>query len=176
TALKTVTFNCKEYTAIASAAFKNCTSLTDFTFPDSCNFVLEEAFAGCTSLTFTAPPKGVVFVGTRAFAGCTSLTEANMGEGCDTISNYAFENCTGLKKIYVGMDMAEISASAFVGCPNVEEIEIESTNKAFVLTANKMLKCRGTGHYVYSLLHEEIPLPEEATDAADSTSSETTQE
>lgn len=59
--------------SIANSAFKDCTSLTGVTIPDSVNKINPNAFYNCTSLTSVTIPDSVTSIGGSAFYNCTSL-------------------------------------------------------------------------------------------------------
>ncbi|MBR5682983.1 MAG: leucine-rich repeat domain-containing protein [Ruminococcus sp.] len=64
----------RSITFIASGAFKNCTELTDITFPDALQKIGPEAFNGCKSLKRIVLPASLKeLVDTSIFANCTDL-------------------------------------------------------------------------------------------------------
>jgi hypothetical protein len=58
---------------IGGDAFRDCTSLSSVTVPDSVTSIGVGAFAVCTSLTSITIPNNVTSIGHWAFYGCTSL-------------------------------------------------------------------------------------------------------
>ncbi len=85
-------------TYIGYEAFKNCTSLTSVTIPDSVKTIGDSAFSGCTSLTAITIPDNVKTIVEHAFHGCTSLTAITIPEGC-VIYNDAFLRCFALQTV-----------------------------------------------------------------------------
>lgn len=93
--------NCKgkpvEY--VSNSAFKDCTSITSISIPDSVYEIDNSAFYGCTSLTNIRLPGNLRTIGNSVFYGCTSLTSISLPGNLRTIENYAFYGCTLLTSI-----------------------------------------------------------------------------
>ena len=64
-------------TSIGSYTFRNCSSLTSITIPDSVTSIGDYAFSHCEGLTSITIPVGVTSIGDDAFEYCSSLTEIN---------------------------------------------------------------------------------------------------
>lgn len=101
--------------ALANAAFKNCTLLTSIVFPDSLRAIGEEAFANCSSINDIDIKAGILEIGANAFNYCSSLqTLKFQGGGILVIREYfdghtfspcyIFRGCP-LKRIYIGRDI-----------------------------------------------------------------------
>ena len=107
-------YNNRNVTSIGSSAFRDCTSLTSITIPDSVTSIGSYAFYGCTSLTSITIPDGVTRIGDYTFCGCYSLLNVTIGRGVIIIGNYAFKDCTSLESVYI-TDIAKWCAISFDG-------------------------------------------------------------
>ena len=86
-------------TSIGKAAFRDCTSLTSITIPDSVISIGDYAFEGCTSLTSITISDSVTSIGSSALEGCTSLTSITFPGSVTSIGEWAFLGCSSLKNI-----------------------------------------------------------------------------
>ena len=77
-------------TWIDASAFRDCTSLTSVTIPNSVRSIDEGAFRDCTSLTTVTIPNSVTFICNWAFDECTSLTTVSIPDSVTEICYGAF--------------------------------------------------------------------------------------
>lgn len=85
-------------TAIEAEAFKNCSTLTGITFPDSLKRIETYAFAG-SGLTSLSLPDATYGIGDYAFYNCRNLTVIDLNKVV-IIGSYAFKDCS-LTSVYI---------------------------------------------------------------------------
>ena len=95
------TYNGLPVTTIGSKAFRDCTSLTSVTIPDSVTTIGSYAFLYCTKLTDVTIGNSVTTIGSEAFYDCDSLTSVTIPDSVTTIGSYAFAYCTGLTSVNI---------------------------------------------------------------------------
>ena len=158
----TVNYNGKTYevTAIAASAFKDCTSLTAATIPNSVTSIGEDTFKGCTALrTVTINndalvsesrsyknPLSTIFgsqvttyiigsevscIGNSAFYECSSITSIVIPNSVTTINNAAFAYCTGLTSIEIPINTTKIANNAFNCCSGLTSIVVAGGNTVY---------------------------------------------
>ncbi len=140
TAMKTVTFqNGIQLESMAEACFINCTSLNNFTIPDTVKTIGNYAFWNCDSMTEIAIPDSVTSLGAGAFFHCNSLINAVIGNGVTSLatsdkqnsssSNFgtdfsycegAFEGCISLQSVKIGTSVTSIGQDCFAGTDLLE--------------------------------------------------------
>ena len=96
---------------IGYAAFRNCTSLTDFEIPNTVGYIYDYAFNGCTGLTSITIPNSV----------------NNLG------SEYTFNNCTNLQSVYIGsgVNSGITHGYMFAGCSSLTTVVVDADNKYY---------------------------------------------
>lgn len=89
-------------TAIGSAAFYECSRLTDIVIADSVKVIKEEPFGNCRGLKKIVLPQSVIVMGTYVFYGCTGLAEVTMPDDLIYMSWDVFRKCSSstLKQIH----------------------------------------------------------------------------
>ena len=138
TALKTVTFQKgTQLVNIGERAFHNCTSLNNFTIPETVETIGNLAFYNCDSMIDIVIPDSVTSLGSGAFFGCNSLINATIGNSIETLvsatQNYGFddaypenwgssqladgifEGCIALKYVVIGSAVETIGQDCFAG-------------------------------------------------------------
>ena len=119
----TIDFN-TPVTTIGKSAFRDCSSLTSVTIPDSVTTIGDVAFAWCSSLTSVTIPDSVTTIGDVAFRNCDSLTSVTIGDSVTSIGKMAFAYCSSLKNVTFGDSITEIGEMAFDGCSSLIRVYI----------------------------------------------------
>lgn len=114
-------------TAIANAAFRNCTSLTDITIPAGVTSIGNYAFDGCTALTSVTLHDGITNLGTYAFHNCSALTSVTLPAGLTTIPEGLFQGCSSLTGVEFPAGVTTIGSYAFNGCSNIYNLEVPAS-------------------------------------------------
>ena len=105
-------------------AFRNCTSLTEITIPDSVTSIGSCAFKGCTALREVSVPNSVAEFGDFVFSECTGLTRATFEDGCLQVGRYMFEGCTNLTTVTFPDTLEKIEDRAFRNCSSLKNVEL----------------------------------------------------
>ena len=141
TSLATVNMN-ETCIVFGSYSFRNCTSLTTFTFPNTETNLGEHIFDGCTSLESVSLSTSGKYIAQFMFYNCTSLTSITMPESVEKIggvqSNYssnfsastassAFYGCTSLATVEFSSKVNSIGSSTFFGCTALTEITLPAS-------------------------------------------------
>ncbi len=129
-------------TNIGSYAFSACTSLTSITIPDSVTSIENDAFYNCTSLISITIPDSVTNIGSYAFSACTSLTSITIPDSVTNIGNYAFVNCKSLTSVTIPDSVTSIGSYAFSACTSLTSITIPDSVTSIGDSAFK-----NTGYY-----------------------------
>lgn len=119
----TVTFSfVNEVTEIGARAFKECSQLTDITYPKNITKISDWAFY-VIGLINIIIPNTVTYIGISTFCDCTSLTgDLIIPDNIKTIGESAFKGCTGFKgKLIIPNSVETIGDRAFKGCTGVLE-------------------------------------------------------
>ena len=111
-------------TVIGSEAFKNCTSLTSITIPESVTTIKHGAFSGCCGLTSITLPESITTIEYKTFSGCSSLTSITLPESITTIEFETFSGCSSLTSITIPVSVTTIGSEAFSGCSSLTSITI----------------------------------------------------
>ncbi|MDD6489638.1 MAG: leucine-rich repeat domain-containing protein [Clostridia bacterium] len=120
----------KTVTSIGNSAFKDCSSVTEITIPDSVISIGNFAFSSCTSLKEIKIPDSVQKIGSSVFRWCTGLETIEIaGEDITEIKEYSFSGCENLKKIIISDSILKIGEYAFGGCTSLKDVYYTGTEK-----------------------------------------------
>ena len=107
------TYNDLPVTSIGDSAFKDCTTLTSVTIPDSVTSIGKYAFHSCISLEIVTIGGSVTSIGKYAFYGCSSLTSISIPDSVTSIGDWAFNYCINLTSINIPNSVTSIDEGAF---------------------------------------------------------------
>ena len=113
-----------ELTTIGGSAFRNCSSLTSVTIPDSVTTIGDSAFYDCASLTSVTIGDSVTTIGDWAFCNCNSLTSVTIPDSVTTIGDEAFFWCSSLTSVTIGNSVTTIGDQAFEYCHSLTSVTI----------------------------------------------------
>ena len=107
-------------------AFKDCSSLTSVTIPNTVKSIGKDAFRQCSSLTSVTIGNSVTSIGDYAFQGCSSLTSVTIGESVTSIGTRAFYSCSSLTSVTIPNSVTKIWGEAFIECTSLTKVYIDS--------------------------------------------------
>ena len=119
-------YNGENY-VIGAEAFKNNSSLTIVTIPNSVTSIGNNAFYDCTRLINVTIGNGVTSIGDYAFEYCSSLTSITIPNSVTSIGNEAFRYCTGLTSVTIPNSVTSIGDFSFSGCYSLTNITIPNS-------------------------------------------------
>ncbi len=122
--------NGKSVTCIAYTGFRDCTSLTSVTIPNSVITIGPDTFYGCTSLNSVTIPNSVTNIGDSAFGKCTSLTSVTIPNNVTYIGDSAFLGC-GLTSVTIPSSVTTIGNVPFKECISLTSINVDKANKKY---------------------------------------------
>ena len=138
--LSSYSFNASE---IGEYVFENCTSITSFR-GGSLKILPEGMFYGCTSLS-SFSCRYDTKVGKYAFCGCTALTSLKL---VNAIGDYAFKDCTGITSVTLMKQTQPVGETTlgngtFEGCSSLKTLTIDEKNPYGAITniGRALYKC-----------------------------------
>ena len=98
-------------TAIGNSAFAHCWNLQNVTLPTKLTTISSGVFFDCGGLTSVTIPDSVIYINEYAFADCRSLVNVVLGEGVTAIQPFAFHYCTSLTSVTIPASIVETGDS-----------------------------------------------------------------
>lgn len=92
--------------------------------PDNVITISTAAFMNCSKLTDIEIGNGVTSIGDSALENCDSLVNVKIGKGVVSIGKYSFWDCDGLKEIYIPSNVTTLGAASFYHCGSLEKVVI----------------------------------------------------
>lgn len=159
--------NLSSYSTLDSNAFKNCTSLTQITFPSQIHIlgsrsffssgiesviipatitsINGEVFKNCDSLTSVTISNPVSFgANESAFGYCSNLKTVTLN--AQKTGKYTFEHCTSLSNLEL-INTKAIGWGSFKYCTSLTEVTLPSSITALISTC--FFECRNLKSFIY---------------------------
>lgn len=111
--------------SIVSFAFKNNTSITSVSIPNTIQNVGQHCFEGSKLESLNIDSNSLISIGNNAFNNCKNLLSVSIqcsSDGCH-LGEETFLGCTNLKSVILSGNI-NLSDSCFEGCINLENVTI----------------------------------------------------
>ena len=127
-----------ECTRIERYAFRDCTSISSITIPDTVEHIGEGAFEECTSLTavhisdleawcritFESETANPLCFGKRLYKNDREVSSVTFPKDMNEVGDYVFYHCVSLKAVTIPDSVTRIGRAVFRGCEALETITI----------------------------------------------------
>lgn len=110
---------------IAYGAFRNCTALATFNFPESLEHIGSWAFSKCSGLCSITLPSKLKRVDRDAFYGCSSLRYVRLPETLEALSDHIFYGCSALEELHIPAGVNAVGSNVFTSCLHIHELWLE---------------------------------------------------
>lgn len=133
---------------LQDGAFKDCTGLNDFKFPNDGNFkcIGNEVFKGCNHLATSEGqntlkiPNSVYIIGTSAFEDCTALKGISLGTGVANVCGAAFKN-SGLTSIYFPSNVTLLGEGVCANCHSLTKVTYDTNWNIWLIPKEAFAGC-----------------------------------
>ena len=133
---------------IGSSAFSGCINLTNLVLPSSLESISTFSFSGCDSLTEIVIPNSVSTIKERAFQSCENLTDVTLSENLEIINEAVFRFCKKLKSINIPDNITSIGQDAFENCNVLESINFNSSSKLSEIKSGAFQSCTSLQNFI----------------------------
>lgn len=116
-----------ELESIGRYAFTYCEALLTVELPDSLVSIGDGAFYNCSAMTTIDMGNGVKEIGNHVFANCAALTGVTFPASLQSIGEYAFAECAALTAIELSEGIVTVGAQAFYNCTAVEKLTLPAS-------------------------------------------------
>lgn len=123
----TVTNGRYTVTALKEGLFKDNTTITSVTIPNTIAKLPGHLFDGCKSLTEVNLHDDIVEISAYAFSNCTSLKDITLSNSLTGISYCCFKGCTSLESIIIPEGVTIIYGGAFENCTSLSKVTLPTT-------------------------------------------------
>jgi hypothetical protein len=122
-----VTIEGKPVTAIANQAFKDKTTITSITLPDSVLSIGYEAFYHCEYLATVSFGSGVTTIGDWAFGHCYRLKSISIPNSVTSLGNGALSDCIELESVVLGNQVSSLGRYTFTNDYKLSSITLPAS-------------------------------------------------
>ncbi|MBQ9782468.1 MAG: leucine-rich repeat domain-containing protein [Clostridia bacterium] len=147
------TYNNKPVTKIGDEAFRNCSTFTSITIPNSITKIGDYAFEDCVNLKSVTIGDSVISIGNGAFCNCNSLTSIVIPNSVESIGYDVFDGCYRLVEI-VNKSTQIIVTKGSSENGNLGYYAIAVYNSGDTFTATKL--SNDNGYIIYNNGEEKI--------------------
>ena len=109
---------------IGSAAFMNCSNITEINLNSEITSIGEYAFRNCSKLDVFDLPDNLTSMGHHVMYNCDSLTDIEIPSGIATINSYSFYDCDKLEEVKFNDNITIIGVSAFESCEKLKDVDL----------------------------------------------------
>ena len=102
-------------TELGNGVFEGCTNLTNVTIPTSVTKLGSKVFKDCSNLITIELPNTISSIGTNLFSGCTKLTNYNIPTSLTSLGSRMFENCTRITEFTFPTQITTLGDYVFNG-------------------------------------------------------------